>query len=98
MPTYIWEHIDTGEQREHTTSMSTIDSFLDGVDTEDREKWKRVPQLSHPTRASFVDGRRRDLDDQKEIAKLKVEQAGTRPEKRKEISREIRKLQTRGVD
>jgi hypothetical protein len=98
MPTYVWEHKLTGEQLETFKPMSRMDELPDGIDADDVENWSRRMQLSNVTRASFLDGQRRDLDDAKEVAKLKVERAGTKHSARSAIDKEIKTVEQRSLD
>ena len=88
MPVYFWTNSETGEEVEHTTSISTIDSFLDG--RSDRDLWSRIPQLSAVTRASYVEGtKRKGFADLKEANRLQKASYDLPPKERQEVKKEI---------
>ena len=95
MPTYRWKNKKTGEERDHTTSISTIDSFLNTVGADERDDWDRMVQPTTILKRIYTMGARKSdglWQDGLEIAKLEEEALALRPEKRKPIEQEIKKI------
>ena len=99
MPTYVWKNRKTEEYVEVSCAIKDIDKYLEEVD--DPENWHRVPQMPNvrtdKLSASWPDGmvptsRKNDLSDVKQAEQLKIESYGMKPDDRKGINKEIKKL------
>ncbi len=103
MPVYIWKNRETGEIREDIRAIADMDKFLDTVD--DSDNWHRVLEAPAVLKRLIPSGfgiRERDYSWQaaKEVAALEDSTLDlpTNDPKRKDIKKEINKIQTKTRD
>ena len=99
MPTYVWEHKETGEHREVTCAIKDCDRLPDSVDESDRGNWRRLifpPAVLNRLIPEGFGIRQKDGNwkNAKEIAKLEDSRYDLPPgsEERKGINKAIKEI------